>query len=213
MDDYLEKLFADAYRRELDQEETVVRSLPFIAAAAAIVIAVVRELGSHASRWDGSPSSYLVHSLLILIGGALVYNGWFVFRALRRRPYRYPRGESEIRETAERLVDYHQKRGHSAAGAEAAAHADIKREMLAQFAVCAEANRKQNESRQRDRTQAFHGLMAAFLFATAFVATTYLNEALIGGHWNAPSNDEADSKPASVVEDRVGQGAKRAIGD
>ena len=213
MDEYLEKLFAEAYRRELDQEETVVRSLPFIAAAAAIVIAVVRELGGHASPWDGSPWSYVVHSLLILIGGALVYTGWFVFRALRRRPYRYPRGESEIREIAERLVDYHLKRGLSATEADAAAHADIRREMIGQFAVCAEANRKENESRQRDRTQAFNGIMAAFLFATAFVATTYIDRALIGGQWDAPSSAEADGKPANAAEDRVGEGGERAIGD
>ena len=38
-DEYLEKIAAERYERELDQEENVVRNLPFAAAALAIIFA------------------------------------------------------------------------------------------------------------------------------------------------------------------------------
>jgi hypothetical protein len=39
--EYLETLVADSYKRELDQEENVVRSLPFAAAALAVVSTIM----------------------------------------------------------------------------------------------------------------------------------------------------------------------------
>ncbi len=63
MDEYLEKLFAEAYRREIEQEETVIRSLPFIAAIASVIVAVLRDIGSElpppdvgsSRRWPCTP--------------------------------------------------------------------------------------------------------------------------------------------------------------
>lgn len=54
MDEYLEKLFADAYKRELEQEENVVRSLPFIAAIASVTLPVLREFGDGLRPLDGA---------------------------------------------------------------------------------------------------------------------------------------------------------------
>ena len=197
MDEYLEKLFADAFKREVEQEETVVRSLPFIAAAAAIIVAVIREIGRDAPTWSWTPQAVVLHGLLVLSGLSLVYTGWFVFQALRRRPFRYPRGESEIRETAERLVDFHIQEGLAVPAAETEALADLRREMIAQYALCAENNRRQNETRQASRTRAFHGLMAASLFATLLVTTTYLTAAFAGARVDAATY---------VGEDQSGSG-------
>lgn len=109
MDAYLERLFAESFKREVEQEETVIRSLPCIAAAAAIIVAVIREVSSELTAWSWDQLTITLHALLILSGGAFAWTGWFVFQALRRRPFRYPRGESEIRETARRLIGYHRQ--------------------------------------------------------------------------------------------------------
>ena len=170
MDEYLEKLFAEAYKRELEQEETVIRSLPFIAAAAAIIVAVLRAIGSELPGWRWQLEPLAVHVLLILSGVSLVYAGWFVFQALRRRPFRYPRGEAEIRAISAQMVAYHRQAGLAPEAAEAAALLDLRREMINQYAVCAENNRRQNEARQAARTQAFHGLIGAFFFVVVLSA-------------------------------------------
>jgi len=43
--DHLEKTFADAYRKEIDQEENIWRSLPFFAATLALQLAVISAIG------------------------------------------------------------------------------------------------------------------------------------------------------------------------
>ena len=225
MDEYLEKLFAEAYQREMEQEETVIRSLPFIAAAAAIIVAVLRAIGSELPGWRWQLEPLAVHALLILSGVSLVYAGWFVFQALRRRPFRYPRGEAEIRAISAQMVAYHRQAGLAPEAAEAAALIDLRREMINQYAVCAENNRRQNEARQAARTQAFHGLMAAFLFVVVLVGTTYMSQALSGvrihgeaavQHGEAGADDGQIRREASSdlrpVEDSVQNGGEAASG-
>jgi hypothetical protein len=70
MDDYLERLFAEAYRQEVEQEENVVRSLPIIAAIASATLLVPREFGDGVPRFDWCPFAFLEHGLIITIGAA-----------------------------------------------------------------------------------------------------------------------------------------------
>jgi hypothetical protein len=44
LSDYLEKTFADAYRKEIDQEENIWRSLPFFAATLALQLTAVAQI-------------------------------------------------------------------------------------------------------------------------------------------------------------------------
>jgi len=45
--EYLEKIVAESYKREIDQEENVVRSLPFVAAALAVLATIMIFLRSY----------------------------------------------------------------------------------------------------------------------------------------------------------------------
>jgi hypothetical protein len=59
MEAYLEKLFAEACRQEVEQEENVVRSLQIMAAIASVTLLVLREFGDGAPRFNWSPLAFL----------------------------------------------------------------------------------------------------------------------------------------------------------
>lgn len=173
MDDYLEKLFADAYAREIEQEENVVRSLPIIAAIASITLLMLREFGDGVPGFDGSMLALVVHGLIIGIGAAFLYVLVFLFVALRPRSYVYPDDASDIRSIAEELLDFYQGEGLSAEQADAMALRDVRQQMIEQLAAAATINREQNLRRRSARSKAFNGLVAALMLAFVLVSTIY----------------------------------------
>ena len=187
MDDYLEKLFADAYRREVEQEENVVRSLPIIAAIASITLLVLREFGDGVPAFDWSVLAFVVHSLILLIGAAFLYVLFFLFVALRPRRYEHPDDEIDIRSVAEATLEHYQNEGKSAEVAEAIALRGIRRQMIEQFASAATNNREQNLRRQRARSEAFNGLVAALALAFVLVGTIYTAETLAAAAQTNPA--------------------------
>ncbi len=178
MDEYLERLFADAYKRELEQEENVVRSLPIIAAIASVTLLVLREFGDGVPRFDWTLLAFVLHGLIVAIGGAFLYVLFFLFVALRPRQYRHPDDEIDIRSVAEATFEYYQTESKSAEEAEAIALHAIRQQMIEQFAAAATNNREQNMRRQRARSKAFNGLVAALALAFLLVGTIYLAKTL-----------------------------------
>lgn len=178
MDDYLEKLFAEAYRQEVEQEESVVRSLPIIAAIASVTLLVLREFGDGVPRFDWSPLAFVIHGLIITIGAAFLYVLVFLFVALRPRRYVHPDDATAIRSVAEELLDFYQNEGLGAAEAETMAMRDTRQQMIEQFASASTNNREQNMQRQRARSKAFNGLVAALALAFLLVGTIYWSDTL-----------------------------------
>lgn len=197
MDDYLEKLFADAYKREVEQEENVVRSLPFIAAIASVTLLVLREFGDGLTPLDGSITAYFLHGLLVAVGLLFLYVFVFLFIALRSRNYRYPIDEPQIRRIAEELVDFYTNEGLAPADADAAACRDLREQMIEQFAAAATNNRRQNELRHTARSSAFNGLILALALSLMFVATIYIMEVRNSATWSDLGGSPAESVDGS----------------
>ena len=173
MDDYLEKLFADAYGREVEQEENIVRSLPIIAAIASVTLLVLREFGDGVPPFDWSPVAFLLHGLIVAIGAAFLYVLVFLFVALRPRRYEHPDDADDIHAVAEETLDFYQNEDLADEAADAMALRDVRQQMIEQFARSATNNREQNMQRQRARSRAFNGLVAALALAFVLVGTIY----------------------------------------
>jgi hypothetical protein len=178
VDEYLEKLFAEAYARELEHEENVVRSLPIIAAIASITLLVLREFGDGVPPFDGSFLAFVVHGLIIAIGAAFLYVLVFLFVALRPRRYEHPDDADDIRRVAEEMLDFYHNEGFAGDAAEAMAVRDVRQQMIEQLARAATINREHNLQRQRARSKAFNGLVAALALAFVLVGTIYVAETL-----------------------------------
>ncbi len=67
--DHLEKTFADAYRKEIDQEENVWRSLPFFAATLALQLAGLAQVRDWVAGSSG-PLLAASSGLLAMAGAA-----------------------------------------------------------------------------------------------------------------------------------------------
>ena len=204
MDDYLEKLFADSFKREVEQEENVVRSLPFIAAIASVTLLVLREFGDGLPPLDGSGPAVFLHGLLVSIGLVFLYVFAFLFVAVRSRNYRYPIDEPEIRRIAEELVDFYTNEGLSPVDADAAACRDLKEQMIGQFAAVATNNRQQNELRHAARSSAFNGLILALALSLMFVGTIYIMDvtktAIDGAPPDRATVEAVDGSPDRTIE-------------
>ena len=96
MDEYLEKLCVDAFKREWDADENVVRSLPFFAAALALTVTVLGIVAKDLPPLGPAVVPITAHIALLLaatsVGGVLHY----LIVAVRPRIYRYPPPEGEL---------------------------------------------------------------------------------------------------------------------
>lgn len=200
MDEYLEKLFADAYKRELEQEESIVRSLPFIAALAGVALLALREFAGVIPAFDGSWRAFAVHGLLVGIGLTFAYVVFHLFLAVGRRGYQYTKDEVAIRRTADELLDFYQSEGLPAEEAERYARQELRAAMIEQWASCASNNRRQNAKRQVASGRAFNGLIAALALALLFIGTTYIMSIIekADGPLDAPALNGADGDGHSV---------------
>ena len=163
---HLEKTLADTYRKEIDQEENVWRSLPFFAATLALQLAAVFQLIHRlpsAGTWPGVVSEGLLALTGLLMFGALCLLAASIapvrFEYVSPGPILLRYAEGLIRE--EQLA---QSRGLDDA---VDATALLKRKLAHQYAVATEHNRLINK-----RREAMRGI--AGLLVVASVLTTLL---------------------------------------
>ena len=153
--DHLEKTFADAYRKEIDQEENVWRSLPFFAATLALQLAGLAQIRDWVAGVSG-PLLAVSTGLLVLAGGvtlaAIVFLGFSIWPA----HFQYVGREPAFRDYAEAV------RSAAARAPDAGTDQDIadtalrtvKAALLEQYATLAGNNRAINQGRARWRTRA-----------------------------------------------------------
>ncbi len=182
--EYLEKLFGDAYRKEIDQEENVWRSLPFFAATLALQLAGLAQIRD----WVGDAQGWLFWvALTFLLLAALATLAALVFLAQSIWParFRYATSEPELQDYVERVRATAIASGSSQDEATLTAVAAARTVMVQQYAVSASNNRLLNQGRANRRTRAGLATLAsvfAVLVLVAFVVVSRLH-----GH-EQPSN-------------------------
>lgn len=203
--DHLEKTFADAYRKEIDQEENVWRSLPFFAATLALQLAGIAQVRD----WiEGVGGPMLLAATGLLIAAGLATFAAITFLALSVWPadFQYVGREPLFRDYAEDV--------RASAEAEAAedeteeqvverALRTVKAALVEQYATAVDNNRVINQRRARWRTRAGLATIASVLMVLVLVALVVVSN--IGGHArqanpglgspNRPAAD-GDARPA-----------------
>src|SRR3954462_11438216 len=74
LDEYLEEIFAERYKRQLDQEENVARTLPFFAAALAVLANIVGLLRPSIPSFSTTLFSISVHVFLAGLAVCIFYS-------------------------------------------------------------------------------------------------------------------------------------------
>ncbi|EWY36954.1 hypothetical protein N825_22850 [Skermanella stibiiresistens SB22] len=195
--EYLEKLIADSFKREMDQEENVIRSLPFFATSIGVLVTFVgfaRGLLPAFSRtsWPELGYGILVHGALAGLLVSLLALLLFLYKAVRERQFEYPMSESEMLDYAASLTAYYRALADEATASgggdddpveviERAVVDDLRATMMGQMAASAKLSRANNLARLKARARAFSALMTALGFALVLIVAILIHDALNGG--------------------------------
>jgi hypothetical protein len=168
--DHMEKTLAEAYRKEIDQEENIWRSLPFFAATLALQLAALLQIADRMPQtgtggWWDSIGCTTIAALATLT--ALGFLAVSVFPA----PFRYIAPEPELLDYAARL-DLGERQTIATGDQEPFdALARLKQTLAQQYAVATHHNRQINQRRARWRSIAGVATLMSVLATLALVAT------------------------------------------
>lgn len=153
--DHLEKTFAEAYRKEIDQEENVWRSLPFFAATLALQLAALAQVRD----WVTGAAGFLlvIATILLALAGVatlaaialLALSVWPAeFQYVGREPaFRYYAETVRVQATNAANAGTPQQVSETALRT-------VKAALAEQYATAADNNRIINQARARWRTRA-----------------------------------------------------------
>ncbi|AQR61670.1 hypothetical protein BZG35_08405 [Brevundimonas sp. LM2] len=224
MFDYLEKHCAEAYKREVDQDENVFRSLPFFAATLGVQIAILIPLVARLPAFRLDPYVLVLHGLLGLTGVGVVMTVVFLFIATAQRTFRYPPSETALIVWARAERDTYLQAGFDRADVEAVVADDLRARLAEEFAQAAEHNRAQNLIRLKVRARALAALIAALCLALALAATMFVHDLIVGSGPGATrvtashtagvgaAGQERPGQVGAVQADRSAPGVRPAAG-
>ncbi len=170
LDEYAETVVADGFKRQLDQEENVVRSLPFVVAGVGLIGTLLTtyrpamckfdahsllSIGMYAAAWGMGAASFCILMGLVL--------------AVWRRTYEYPMDEVAFLDFVTQTVGYYRRAGAPQDEAEAAALKDARAAITKQLADSAHANRPNNQARDYGRSIALNGLAALMVLGAVII--------------------------------------------
>ncbi len=182
--DYLEKLFGDAYRKEIDQEENVWRTLPFFAATLALQLAGLAQVRD----WVGSVQGGLFWLSLALLGAAALATFaalLFLAESIWPARFRYVTREPELQDYLEKVRAAEVVGGRTEADAALVAIRAARAVMVQQYALAAAHNRVLNQRRANRRTRAGLATLASVLAVLVLVAQVVVSN--LHGHEGASS--------------------------
>lgn len=179
--DHLEKTFADAYRKEIDQEENVWRSLPFFAATLALQVAALAQVREWITAVAGP---VLVIAIILLVSAGVATLAAIVFLAFSVWPadFQYVGREPAFREYAEKVRAQAEEVAPQGTEQEISDYAlrTVKAALAEQYATAADNNRLINQSRAKWRTRAGLSTLASVFAVLVLVALVVITN--IHGH-------------------------------
>ncbi len=180
IDEYLDAVFKEAFKRELEVDENVARTLPFFAATLALAATLYGYVLSKLPPPAWEVAAVVLDCLLLLGVGCLVGVLWNLFQAVRMREYRIPPKETELADWVGELRAFYEGQGQAPAEAEAEALVGLRERMIVEYAESAEHNRDANRPKVEARALGFTllvvmlsiaFLMVGIMFATEWVSS------------------------------------------
>ena len=178
--EYLEKIVAESYKREIDQEENVVRSLPFVAVTLAVLSTIMIVLKSYIPEYSLNIYPFIVWLMLIAFGMLIMMVIYFLHDAVRHRSFQYVAPADQLYTYATQLRLYYGTLGKTPEEIEQGIIEDARILMIEQYAIGATYNQQINIDRSRARARAFSSLLLALALAYGIVVTISAHEVVKG---------------------------------
>lgn len=210
---YVERLVAQSLQRELEQEESFLRSLPFFATSLGALLAFIGLMRPGLPPLAAAPLTLLTYLLLALTIVTVLGTVWFLSRALGRLTEVRPLMEGDLVRYAGELTAYYaaaeRRSGSSPADNDRAVVAELRALVIDEITGAAAAVRTANPGQRDARPRAFRTLLAALFFALALFAAISVQSLIDGAPGRGSSRPDpraADQPPAQ----RRGRGAEEA---
>lgn len=174
--DHIEKAFADAYRKEIDQEENVWRTLPFFAATLALQLAALFQIIERLP--DRLTTAWWLAGILgAATGGATFVGLCFLALSIYPAKFRYIAPEPELLVYANGLIQDENEQFLASEDERFSAIATLKTSLARQYADAVHHNRLINHRRAKWRSVAGLATLASVITTLALVVTIMLSYA------------------------------------
>ena len=197
---YIAETLAISYRKEIDQEENVWRSLPFFAATLALqraaLFQIIDKLPDPAV-WTGRVALVL----LALAGLCTIVALGFLAASIYPAKFDYVAKEPALLQYASDLIQDEQAPENLAQEDPFSALVTLKSDLSRQYAVATDHNRQINNRRERRRSIAGLAALGSVLATVFLVATTYTHYLSIRAerdNADVAARAIADAPPARV---------------
>jgi hypothetical protein len=169
---YIEKTIADSYRKELDQEENVWRSLPFFAATLALQLAALFQMIDKLPALTTVAGKLSIVILAIAGSLTLLSLGFLAFSIYPQR-FNYIASEPALLAYARDLMRDGHKADKNGLSDPFSPLVTLKTELARQDAEGADHNRQINKRRERLRSIAGLAALGSVAMTVFLVATSY----------------------------------------
>jgi cell division protein FtsL len=182
VDEYLEKIAAERYAREIDQDENIFRNLPFAAAALAIIFAFMAAVRGEIPTQLNDLFAIMTWTLLVLFWGSIATALGFLWAAISARPLSLLSSMSELQGYIDNLRRYYGRLGTlNDIQIEQQVVKDLRTFMIEQYELGAADIQRVNVARLQARNRAFLSLIVALLIALETVVFTFGRQVVYGG--------------------------------
>jgi hypothetical protein len=192
----LHEHFQKSYDREIEDNETLWRSLPLFAALLGFAGTIVSFL---ANGSPGPERGWLAYTVYALIGIAALS----FLNAIRHltvliwpRIYRYLPKDDSLKSYAAELLAYHEGRGLAAAEADRAAEKDLRDHLVNELAEAAAHNQQINRRRADARAQTLTAVFVGLIFSFLASGTILVDEKLAAAGRRIEVEHGARAEPA-----------------
>lgn len=174
LDDYLETVNEAAFKREYEQGEHIMKSLPFFAAVLGVAVAILVKIFERLPEFRAGPGMTTTLCLLVLALCLFLRIIWSLIQLVRERAALLPSDEIQMSSWADLLVEFHKKASLTEIAARNAAKRDVQARMIQEYARCAVHTRLQNDIRISERSIGFSCLAILLLLAVLAAASLML---------------------------------------
>ena len=197
--EYLEGLFERAFEREIEQEERIFDSLPFMVAAIAITANLLNFIFGKLPTFHSSIYCVSIYTLAsvdaVMLAICLIYLGIGVWP----KTYRLPPKETETLSWFLDLNEYYRLKRVRGQALKDAVALDLHRRSLTEFAEAAVHNRALNANRVLARSRSINLLVWQFGLAFGIVSIMFVHDRIVpSGPGGADNVRSAKAAPTAA---------------
>lgn len=173
---YLGDLASDSFKRQIELDESVWRSLPFFAATFAFVATIIGKSATDVPHWNKSTSGKIAFVMLFLAVCSLAWSLRWFWVVLRPREYEYPAPDDRVKEYASGIRQFYIESGVSDSKTlDGKTLAELRLFMIDQYGNASTTNLGHNAAKLKARPKVLLFMLLGFALAFACEAIIFVN--------------------------------------